>query len=271
MQLVEQHKIELTAPVARYLPGYGVNGKEAITVQQLLTHTSGLQPDPVPSLWAGYPDIPSRRAQILNETPVNAPGSTYLYSDLNMLSLQLLDEHVSGTTLDELVRDGITAPLKLVDTGYNPDPSKKSRIAATEFEASPPRGLVWGEVHDENAWSLGGVAGHAGVFSTANDLAVLGQTILNGGTYGGKRILRERTVTDMLTNYNQAFPGHDHGLGFELDQRFYMGALSGPRTAGHTGYTGTTLVIDPASRSIAIMLDQPGAPEPQLGLDQLGT
>ncbi len=114
--------------------------------------------------------------------------------------------------------------------------------------------MVRGQVHDENAWSLGGVAGHAGVFSTARDLAVLAQTVLNGGTYDGHRILRPQTVRLMLTNFNTEFPEDSHGLGFELDQRWYMGALSSPATAGHTGYTGTTLVVDPLSRSIAILL-----------------
>ncbi len=128
------------------------------------------------------------------------------------------------------------------------------RTAATEYQADPPRGLVRGQVHDENAWSLGGVAGEAGVFSTADDLARLGQTLLNGGTYGGNRILSEDSVAKMLTNYNGAFPGNAHGLGFELDQRWYMAGLSSPRTAGHTGFTGTSLVIDPGSRSVVVLL-----------------
>ena len=161
---------------------------------------------------------------------------------------------MTGKTLDKLVADGITKPLQMRDTGYNPDPKKKPRIAATEFQTAPPRGMVWGSVHDENAWSLGGVAGHAGVFSTADDLAVLAQTFLNGGSYRGARILKESSVTAMITNFNQAFPGNDHGLGFELNQRWYMGGLSGPRTAGHTGYTGTSIVIDFDSRSFAILL-----------------
>jgi CubicO group peptidase (beta-lactamase class C family) len=254
LQLLERHLIDLTTPVAHYLPEFGVNGKDTITVKQLLTHTSGLKPDPVPSLWAGYPDIPSRRAAIMTETPVNPPGTAYVYSDINMIVLQLLVERLTGKGLDELVRRGITDPLGMVDTGYNPPASKLNRIAATEFEANPPRGMVRGSVHDENAWALGGVAGHAGIFSTARDLAILAQAILNGGSYAGHRILRPETVDAMLTNENQAFPGHDHGLGFELNQRFYMGGLSSPRTAGHTGFTGTTLVIDPLSRSIAILL-----------------
>jgi hypothetical protein len=98
------------------------------------------------------------------------------------------------------------------------------------------------------------VAGHAGVFSTADDMAILGQTFVNGGSYRGARILKESSVTAMITNFNQAFPGNDHGLGFELNQRWYMNGLSGPRTAGHTGYTGTSIVIDFDSRSFAILL-----------------
>ncbi|WP_371856774.1 serine hydrolase domain-containing protein [Gandjariella thermophila] len=252
LQQIEAGRIELTAPVARYLPEFATSGKGAITVEQLLTHTSGLEPD-LP-LWRDWPDIPSRFKAVLDVAPVNPPGSTYLYSDLNMIALQLLVQQVTGRRLDLLVRDGITGPLGMAHTGYNPPPSARASIAATEFESDPPRGLVWGEVHDENAWALGGVAGHAGVFSTADDLAVLGQALLDGGSYAGHRILRPDTVREMLTDYNGAFPGDAHGLGFELDQRWYMGALTGPRTAGHTGFTGTTLVIDPASRSIAILL-----------------
>jgi CubicO group peptidase (beta-lactamase class C family) len=254
LQLAQEHKIDLTKPVAQYLPGYGVNGKDTITSVMLLTHTSGLKPDPVPSLWQGYPDVPSRKAAILNETPQSPPGTAYIYSDENMLSLQLLEEHVTGQPLDKLVRDRITGPLHMVDTGYNPPASKKHRVAAEEYEIAQGRGLVWGSVHDENAWSLDGIAGHAGIFSTADDMAILAQMLLNGGTYKGHRILQQRMVDQMMVNYNTKFPGDDHGLGFELNQRWYMGGLTGTRTMGHTGFTGTTIVIDPDSRSIAIVL-----------------
>ncbi|USX49783.1 serine hydrolase [Lentzea sp. HUAS12] len=250
IQQVEQGRVAIDEKVATYLPEFGVNGKENITVKQLLTHTSGLEPF-IP-LWQRYPDIPSRIKAVMDVTPKSTPGTTYVYSDLNLITLGELVFKVSGKRLDEAVRDGITRPLGLKDTGYNP--KAKDRTAATEFQSAPPRGIVRGEVHDENAWSLGGVAGHAGVFGTAKDLAILGQTILNGGTYNGRRILSEHSVELMLTNFNQQFPDNAHGLGFELDQRWYMGALSGPGTAGHTGYTGTSFVIDKASRSIAILL-----------------
>ncbi|MGW1800674.1 serine hydrolase [Streptomyces sp. NPDC001984] len=254
VQQLEAGRIDLDTPVAHYLPEFAANGKGDITIEQLLTHTSGLDADPVPSLWAGYPDVPSRVKAILDAEPISPPGTRYLYSDLNMLTMQLVLQKVTGKPLDTLVREHIAGPLHLTDTGYNPPASKLSRIAATEYEASPPRGMLRGEVHDENAWALNGVAGHAGVFSTVDDLAVLAQTILNGGVYRGHRILGEHGVRLLEQNFNQAFPDDSHGLGFELDQIWYMGGLSGPRTLGHTGYTGTSLVIDPASRSFAILL-----------------
>lgn len=252
MQQVERGRVDLDAPVASYLPEFAANGKAGITIRQLLTHTSGF-PAFLP-FWRDQPDPASRLQAALTAALVNPPGTTYRYSDLNLITLGEVVHRVSGTPLDRLVAEGITEPLGMVDTGYNPGPSKKPRVAATEYQAVPARGMVWGEVHDENAWSLGGVAGHAGVFSTAADLAVLAQTMINGGAYGRHRILRPDSVQQMITNENEAFPGNEHGLGFELNQRWYMGGLSSLRTAGHTGYTGTSLVIDFSSRSFVILL-----------------
>lgn len=251
MQQVQAGALDVNATVASYLPEFATNGKGTITIEQLMTHTSGLPADPPTPLWR-YPDMPSRIHAILDVKPQFTPGSTYLYSDMNMMTLQLVVQQITGKTLDVLVREGITQPLGMHDTMYDPPASLKPRIAAEEYELVPARGLVWGQVHDENAWAMGGVAGHAGVFSTVDDMAVLAQTILNGGTYEGHRILSRQSVTLMLTDYNQAFPGNAHGLGFELDQRWYMGRLDSARTAGHTGYTGTTIVIDPVSRSFAL-------------------
>ncbi|WP_394836723.1 serine hydrolase [Pendulispora rubella] len=250
MQQVEARRVDLDAPVSRYVPEFAANGKEAISVRRLLTHTSGL-PSGLP-LWRDWPDKPSRIKAALEAKLLNEPGTKYLYSDLNLIALGVLCERVAGRPLDVLVREGITAPLGMVDTGYNP--SARNRAAATEYESVPPRGMVRGEVHDENTWALGGVAGHAGIFSTAADMAVLGQALLNGGTYRGRRILRASTIDQMLTDNNGAFPGNAHGLGFELDQMWYMDGLSSMRTAGHTGFTGTSFVVDFQSRSIAILL-----------------
>lgn len=250
VQLVEEGKVRLDAPVATYLPEFAANGKQEVTVQQLLSHTSGFQAG-LP-LWSKYPDKASRIKAVMDEPLTNPAGSTYLYSDLNMITLGVMVEKLRGKPLDQVVAQRITRPLHLRDTGYNP--RDRRRVAATEYQATPARGLVWGQVHDENAWSLGGVAGHAGVFSTARDLSVLAQTLLNGGTYAGHRILEKDSVRRLITDVNGAFPGDAHGLGFELDQDWYMGALSGPRTAGHTGYTGTSIVIDFDRKSFAILL-----------------
>lgn len=258
MQQVEAGRVDLDDPVSRYLPEFSEHSaaspyvKSGVTVRQLLTHTSGF-PAFLP-LWRDYPDPASRLRAAVTADLTAESGSRYLYSDLNLITLGELVTRVSGRSLDRLVTDGITRPLRLRDTGYNPSPRVRHRVAATEFQAVPDRGLVWGEVHDENAWSFGGVAGHAGVFSTAGDLAVLAQTMINGGFYDGRRILRPETVRQMITNETPQFPDDAHGLGFELDQRWYMGGLSSLRTAGHTGYTGTSLVIDFASRSFVIML-----------------
>jgi CubicO group peptidase (beta-lactamase class C family) len=250
VQLVEEGRVSLESPVEAYLPEFAANGKSRVTVSQLLAHTSGFT-SWLP-LWSRYPDTASRIKAVMDQPLTNPAGSTYLYSDLNLITLGVLVERLRGAPLDVVVHDRITAPLGMTDTRYNP--THKGRTAATEYQTAPPRGMVRGEVHDENAWSLGGVAGHAGVFSTADDLATLSQALLNGGTYEGHRILSRRSVEALVTNVNGDFPGDDHGLGFELDQRWYMDALAGPRTAGHTGYTGTSIVIDFTSRSFAILL-----------------
>jgi serine-type D-Ala-D-Ala carboxypeptidase len=252
MQQIECGAVRLEEPVATYLPAFAANDKGDITVRQLLTHTSGLRP--LLSLWSDWPDQGSRISAVLDVQPTSPPATTYVYSDLNLITLGVLVERQTGKGLDRLVREQITVPLTMTDTAYNPDRSLRVRIAATEFEVDPPRGMVRGQVHDENSWSMGGVSGHAGVFSTAPDMAILAQALINGGTYGGHRILSQASVQTMTTDYNAAFPGHAHGLGFELDQSWFMDALSSPTTAGHTGYTGTSIVIDFRSGSFVILL-----------------
>ncbi|OMI90675.1 serine hydrolase [Streptomyces sp. M1013] len=255
VQQLERGALELEAPVASYLPDFGRAGKQGVTIRHLLTHTSGFRAW-IP-LYAA-PTYEDKVQLVYDEAPVSAPGTAYLYSDLNMISLQLVLESVTGRALDVLLRDGITKPLGLTRTRYNPPASWRPGIAATEDARKPwsglDRGLVWGEVHDENAFSLGGVAGHAGVFSSAWDLAVLGRTLLNGGSYGRARILRPESVELMFTDFNTDFPGDEHGLGFELYQHWYMGAMATPRTAGHTGFTGTSLVLDPTTDSFLVVL-----------------
>ncbi|MEU8619491.1 serine hydrolase [Streptomyces sp. NPDC048623] len=255
VQQIERGALALEERVTAYLPEFGGGGKQEITVRQLLTHTSGFR------AWIPLFEEPTREGRLRllwNEVPANPPGTVYLYSDLNLITLQLVLEEITDRTLDDLLRSEITAPLGMHRTCFNPPLSWRPRIAATE-DARPPwsgldRGMVWGEVHDENAYGMGGVAGHAGVFADAWDLAVLARTLLNGGAYGDARILSPASVELMFTDFNTAFPGDAHGLGFELDQRWYMGAMATPRTAGHTGFTGTSLVLDPSTDSFLIVL-----------------
>ncbi|WP_149182178.1 serine hydrolase [Streptomyces sp. TRM49041] len=255
VQLLERGVLELEGRVAGRLPEFGGGGKGGITVRQLLTHTSGLR------AWLPLYREPTREGMLRllwDEEPADPPGSVYRYSDLNLIALQLLLEKVTGRPLDVLLRDRITGPLGLRSTRFAPPASWRPRTAATEDAREPwsglDRGMVWGEVHDENAYGFGGVAGHAGVFSDAWDLAVLSRTLLNGGAYGHARILRPESVELMFTDFNTAFPGDEHGLGFELYQHWYMGAMATPRTAGHTGFTGTSLVLDPTTDSFLVLL-----------------
>ena len=252
MQQVEAGRVALDESVATYLPAFAANGKDDVTVRHLLTHTGGL-PSWLP-LYSAYPTVEERLAAVLAVTPSTEPGTAYVYSDLGLITLGMLVEEVTGRTLDTVIADDITRPLGMTDTMFNPPAALMDRIAATEAEPWAGRGMVRGEVHDENAWSLGGVAGHAGLFSTARDLGLLARTLLNGGRYGQVRILDEATVRAMLVNENSEFPGNAHGLGFELGQPWYMDALSSPVTFGHTGFTGTSMVIDPLSDSFVILL-----------------
>lgn len=253
VQLIEDGRLGLNTPVAQYIPAFAANGKGNITIRNLLTHTAGLPADPSPSL-CNYATNDEQWAAVYAVKPFAPPDRTYLYSDMSMMTLGKVIEAVTGQTLDRVIAQRITGPLGMTDTMFNPPASLKPRIAAEEYQPSTGRGIVWGTVHDENAYCVGGVSGHAGLFSTAHDLAVLAQSMLNGGRYGQVRILSEASVRTLFTNYNQAFPGNAHGLGFELDQRWYMDALTSPVTAGHTGYTGTSIVIDPLSHSFVILL-----------------
>ncbi|OEV27252.1 hypothetical protein AN219_23400 [Streptomyces nanshensis] len=254
VSLAEKGKLDLDDPVARHLPPFDASdpAKSPIVVRQLVNHTSGMKAD---MDLQPYPDNAARMGAIYAEPLENPPGEHYTYSDLGLITAGALLEKITGKGLDELVAELITEPLGMTDTGYNPPGSKLERIAATEYMPWTGRGMVRGSVHDEKAYYLGGVAGHAGVFSTAADLAVFGQMVLNGGTYGGHRVLGEDWVRAMITNENPGMGAEAaRGLGWQLDQRFFMDALSTPVTTGHTGYTGPCLVADPVAGTLFVLL-----------------
>ncbi|CAM4026977.1 serine hydrolase domain-containing protein [Mesobacillus zeae] len=252
MKLYDQGFFKLDDPVAKYIPEFAQNGKENVTIRQLLTHTSGF-PAWI-SLYTMGKNREDRMGIVFKEPLKNHPGSTYTYSDLNMITLGALIELFSGVRQDVFVKEQITEPLKMNDTMYNPPESLKDRVVATEYQPWTNRGIVRGEVHDENAWAMDGVAGHAGVFSTAGDLAKLAHMYLNDGRYGSVRILESETVRMLVRNQIPEFPGNDHGLGWELGQSWFMDALSEGSTLGHTGYTGTSIVVNRNNDTIAILL-----------------
>ncbi|GGT03372.1 serine hydrolase domain-containing protein [Streptomyces cinerochromogenes] len=241
VQQIERGTLGMDARVGDYLPEFHAAAAYGVTVRQLLTHTSGLRPE-LPLY--DCPDDATRLALLRAEAPSAEPGH-HRYSDLNMLLLQHVLERITGRTLDVLVRDGITRPLGMTATAFGPCPG----AAATEDQRRPwakaDRGMLRGVVHDENAWALGGVAGHAGLFSTAPDLAVFCRALLAGGSYGPARILGPDFVELLFT---------PPGLGFALDQPWFMGELAGRGAVGHTGFTGTSLVLDPATDTFLVLL-----------------
>jgi CubicO group peptidase (beta-lactamase class C family) len=265
LQQVERGRIELDAPVAGYLPGFTGAGKDAVTVRMLLTHTSGLR---VGADVAGLSGAAARRAAVLATPLVRGarPGATFRYSSVGLMVAAQLVEKATGGSLDAALRAGITGPLGLRDTGFRPlawltAADEARRLVATDARSS--RGLLRGVVHDDVAHRMGGAAGSAGIFATAADVAAVGQALLAGGTHRGRRILAAGTVGQMLTNANRGLPAidperpgrpSDHGLGVTLRQPWFMGRLSGAATFGHTGFTGTSLLVEPRRRLVLVLL-----------------
>ncbi|MGC4002971.1 MAG: serine hydrolase domain-containing protein [Pirellulales bacterium] len=248
-RLIEQGKLELEAPVARYLPDFAASGKEGITIRHLLLHTSGLIPDnPI----ADYALGPQKAWEnLIAIKPVSPLGEKFKYSDVNFLILGKLVETVSGQPLDKFAREQIFAPLAMQDTGYNPDKTLLPRIAPTE-----KRGDSWitGFVHDPRAFALGGVAGHAGLFSTADDLAIYAQTLLQKGEFRGKRILTPESVARMTAPHE--VPGGLRTCGWDNRSAFSgnRGTHLSDRAFGHGGFTGTGIWIDPQLELFVIFL-----------------
>jgi len=252
MQLVEQGKVRLNDPVAKYLPEFAQNGKADITVRQLLTHYSGLEPDlDLKTAWEGK-ETAYRMA--FAETPQDAPGSKFAYSDINFIVLGALVERVSGETLDEYATRHIFVPLKMMHTRFVPPLALRAgwigKIAPTQYDENEH--MLRGVVHDPTARRMGGVAGQAGLFSTGDDLAKFAQALLNGG--GG--ILSALSVQKMTRPEQPPSAPVLRGFGWDIDSPFSSnrGDLLPVGGFGHTGFTGTSMWIDPTTQTYIILL-----------------
>jgi uncharacterized protein YbbC (DUF1343 family)/CubicO group peptidase (beta-lactamase class C family) len=252
MQLFEQGKIRLNDRVTEYLPEFQ-GGHSAITVRHLVTHFSGLRPgiERTPP-WVGY-ETGIRKA--LAEKPLSEPGERFVYSDINYILLGEIVRRVSGEPLGEYTREHIFEPLRMRDTGFLPSRNLRRRIAPTEKPPGEPQPLR-GVVHDPTARAMGGVAGHAGLFTTADDLAHFAEMLLARGEYRGSRILQPLTVRKMTTSQSPADQPVLRGVGFDLDSAYSAprGELFPVGSFGHTGFTGTSLWIDPVTRTYVILL-----------------
>ena len=250
--LAERGKLQIDAAVTNYIPEFAGDGRERVTLRHLLTHTSGLRSGlGLATAWTGHPHA---IALACGEKLRQPPGAAFLYSDINFILLGEIVQRVSGQRLDQFVAREIYQPLKMNDTGYLPDQVKLGRIAPTENRKT--EGLLRGRVHDPTARRMGGVAGHAGVFTTAADLARYARLLLAGGELDGVRIFKPETVRWMTSVQSPAGVAARRGIGWDIDSPY-----SSPRgkhfplgSYGHTGWTGTSLWIDPASRTFLIFL-----------------
>ncbi len=254
MRLLEEGKIALDAPVANYLPAFknvaDATGERAqITIRHLMTHSAGF---PAGGAYAGKTRTVAQITEEIAASPHKyAPGTQFLYSDFSFITLGAVIEAVSGQTLDAYCHDIIFAPLGMKDTAFRPQGELAQRAASTSPDADLPE--LRGKVHDPTAAALNGVAGSAGIFSTADDLAKFCQMFLNGGEYGGARILKPETVA-LMTSKQSPFAGSARGLGFDLDSPYSIRGALPPGSFGHTGFTGTSLWIDPLTKSFIVLL-----------------
>ncbi|CDM65440.1 hypothetical protein PYK22_01441 [Pyrinomonas methylaliphatogenes] len=268
MILVERGQVRLSDPLSRYIPEIKGGGRERITIEQLLTHTAGYAPDfDLGKRWTGYDEAIRR----LIEEPLRyQPGTRFVYSDIGYIALGEVVRRASGLPLDEFARRNIFEPLGMRETMFRPPASLLARIAPTETRrgqmsylgghpedaGAEAERVLRGEVHDPTAHRMGGVAGHAGLFSTADDLAIYCQMILNGGEYAGRRILSPLSVAAMTRPRAVNAEGAARGLGWDMATAYSSnrGDLFPLGSFGHTGFTGTSIWIDPASETFVIFL-----------------
>jgi CubicO group peptidase (beta-lactamase class C family) len=265
MMLAERGKLRFDDRVKRYLPQFTSGGKDAITVRQLLTHYSGLRPDfdlGIP--WMGRE---ASLVELWKESTHKEPGKEFEYSDLNFIALGEIVQATSGLGLEEFARMELFEPLGMSDTTFNPPSDWRPRIAPTESRARSLQYLkgkatavehpeiLRGEVHDPTAWRMGGIAGHAGLFSSARDVAIYAQMLINHGRWQGRRFLSPLTVAAMTSPQSPRGSFQLRGFGWDLETSY-----SSPRGDflgsgyGHTGFTGTSLWIHPQSETFIVIL-----------------
>jgi CubicO group peptidase (beta-lactamase class C family) len=250
MILEEGGQLDINRTVASYLPEFNSPEKAQITVKQILTHSGGLE--------AGaniYANARGREQYLyqINARPLEyAPGTNMIYSDWDMILLQLVMERITGKTLDVLAAEKIFKPLGMTDTQFQPSVSLRPRIAPTQVDDARG-GLLWGTVHDENAWAMGGVAGHAGLFSTARDLALFSMMILNGGEgANGIRIVKPAAIARWTARQGKE---SSRTLGWDSPEGgSSAGQFFSPWSFGHTGFTGTSIWIDPEKDLFVVVL-----------------
>ena len=250
LQLVDQGRVALDTPVVRYLPDWHGPRAAEITIRQLLTHSSGL------AAWRAFykeaTDKADARAQLMLVGPDAPPGTRFLYSDMNFMLLGMVAERLTGMSLDSAFTAMVAQPLRLSDTRFLPDSLQRSRIAPTEYDPWRQRQLR-GEVHDENASRFNGVSGHAGLFSTGEDLSRVARMWLNGGTLDGARLASAETVAAFTRAQDTLIS--KRALGWETPNGMNSaGHRLSPRAFGHTGFTGTSMWIDPSRDLFVILL-----------------
>ena len=268
MILVERGKLRLSDPVSVHIPELKGEGRERITIEQLLTHVSGYAPDfDLRERWTGHDEAIKR---LIKEPLRNPPGTRFTYSDIGFIALGEVVARAGKLPLDQFAQKNIFGPLRMTSTGFRPNAALESRIAPTEKRRGQlsylgdtaanvgAEGDVWlrGQVHDPTSYRMNGVAGHAGLFSTANDLAIYCQMILNGGSYGGVRVLSPLTVAQMTRPRIVSSNGNTRGLGWDMNTSYSSnrGELFPLGSFGHTGFTGTSIWIDPASEMFVVFL-----------------
>ncbi|GAC88610.1 beta-lactamase [Gluconobacter thailandicus NBRC 3257] len=253
MQLVEKGQLHLDDPVTRYLPAFGTNGKSSITLRLLLTHYSGLPPDlPLEDAWNGKVEAVRR---VMTSPLANPPVEKFVYSDINFITLGLIVEKISSLPLNDYVSKNILSPLGMPQSGYLPEASLTPIIAPTQYDENGT--LLRGVVHDPTARRMGGVAGHAGLFSDAHDMCLYAQALLD--RLAGRPStfpLKRETLALMVTPQQPAGKTDLRGLGWDISTHYSSprGDLFSRHSFGHTGFTGTSLWIDPDSNSYVLTL-----------------